>query len=419
MIKLFLIFFLSFSVLIAKGSTNKKIESTSWAINTSKTSYKKLNKIMAKNAQNIINQRKEIKKQEKSLKELKIMLSTKEEDYQTNKVKLADLLEHNANLDNNQNKIEEELIFIIAQSVSLSVILENDYSVDEDSLMEFEILKQILKNSKDKVNVLNVRYTANADDIESLRKKTKYLKRSINDIDSKRKALIEIKDKNKKSLSKLQIAKNSYKRKLKIILKKQDTLKRTLSKLNLIKVDEIRKEKEKKERKLAFAKQKKIKEQRKLDNERLGKSADLPKVKKHGSSYQAIKTKKYKGPKTIAPLDSYSIYKKYGTYTDPIYGIKIFNESISLKPKKQNAKVKTVFNGKVIYADKTAVLNNIVIIEHKNGLHTIYANLSQISPNIKKGKKIKKGYSIGRVNDELIFEVTQKSYHINPIRLFK
>jgi len=146
---------------------------------------------------------------------------------------------------------------------------------------------------------------------------------------------------------------------------------------------------------------------------------NLPKVKKHGNSYQSVKTKKYKGKKTIAPLDSYTITKKYGTYTDPIYGIKIFNESISLKPRKLNAKVKTVFNGKVIYADKTAVLNNIVIVEHKNGLHTIYANLSQISPNIKKGKKIKRGYTIGRVKDELIFEVTQKSYHINPIRLFK
>jgi murein DD-endopeptidase MepM/ murein hydrolase activator NlpD len=153
--------------------------------------------------------------------------------------------------------------------------------------------------------------------------------------------------------------------------------------------------------------------------EEILEDTNLPKVKKHGSSYQAIKTKKYKGPKTIAPLDSYTISKKYGTYTDPIYGIKIFNESISLKPKKPNAKVKTVFNGKVIYADKTAVLNNIVIVEHKNGLHTIYANLSQISPNIKKGKKIKKGYTIGRVGEELVFEVTQKSYHINPIRLFK
>ena len=142
-------------------------------------------------------------------------------------------------------------------------------------------------------------------------------------------------------------------------------------------------------------------------------------MKKHGSSYQAQKTKRYRGSKTIAPLDNYTITKKYGTYTDPIYGIKIFNESISMKSKYPNAKVKTVFNGKVIYAAKTAVLKNIVIVEHKNGLHTIYANLSQISPNTKKGKKIKKGYTIGRVKDELIFEVTQKSYHINPIRLLR
>ena len=90
-----------------------------------------------------------------------------------------------------------------------------------------------------------------------------------------------------------------------------------------------------------------------------------------------------------------------------------------MKPKYPNAKVKNVFNGKVIYADKTALLNNIVIVEHRNGLHTIYANLSKIAPNIKKGKRIKKGYTIGRVSDELIFEATQKSLHINPIRLFK
>ena len=195
---------------------------------------------------------------------------------------------------------------------------------------------------------------------------------------------------------------------MKSLIHKQDVLKSTLEKLNIIRIDEAKKKKEAQERKLAFS-----------DKEAIIEDKNLPKVKRHASSYQAIKTKKYRGPKTIAPLDSYTVSKNYGTYTDPIYGIKIFNESISLKSKVLNAKVKTVFNGKVIYANKTAVLDNIVIVEHKGGLHTIYANLSQISPNIKKGKKIKKGYSIGRVQEELIFEVTQKSYHINPIRLFQ
>ncbi|MDQ7044753.1 MAG: peptidoglycan DD-metalloendopeptidase family protein [Sulfurimonas sp.] len=407
MMRLILVLFFSFCMLFAKENIDTKIKSTSTQISSFSNNYTKLNKQMAKNAKAILNQRLKIQKQQKFLKNLNIQLSDKELSYKENKYQLEDLIKFNKNLKTKQNSIEQELIFVVAQSVSLSVILEGDYSTDEESLMEFEILQQMLKGSKDKANTLNIEFNTNASNIAALSNQANSLKKSIADIDSKRKKLISTKKKNKKSLKKLQLAKSSYKSKLKKLLKKQDALKKTLAKLNIIKVDTIKRKEEERLRAKAF------------DNKKILLDENLPKVKKHGSSYQAIKTKKYKGAKTIAPLDSYSISKKYGTYTDPIYGIKIFNESISLKPTKPNAKVKTVFNGKVIYADKTAVLNNIVIIEHTNGLHTIYANLSQIAPNIKKGKKIKKGYSIGRVNEELIFEVTQKSYHINPIRLFK
>jgi len=277
----------------------------------------------------------------------------------------------------------------------------------EESLVEFEVLKVMLKNSKQKAKELNAKFYDNSRNIDILNTHASSLEVAIANIDTKRKDLISTQKKNKKALKKLNLAKASYKKKLKGLLKKQDLLKKTLAKLNIIKVDEIRKAKEEEARKKAF------------NSKRILSDKNLPKVKKHGSSYQKVKTKRYVGSKTIAPFNPYTINKRYGTYTDPIYGIKVFNESISLKPKKKNTKVKTVFNGKVIYADKTAVLDNIVIVEHKNGLHTIYANLSQISPNIKKGKKIKKGYTIGRVSDELIFEVTQKSFHINPIRLFQ
>ena len=144
---------------------------------------------------------------------------------------------------------------------------------------------------------------------------------------------------------------------------------------------------------------------------------ELPEVKQVGSSYQNVMTKRYKGAKTIAPLDGYSVTKKYGPYTDPIYNIKIFNESVSLKPKEANAKVKNILNGKVVMAQETAMLNNVVIVEHDDGLHTIYAHLDQIAPTIQKGKKIRKGSIIGRVSDELMLEVTQKNYHINPLQL--
>ncbi len=36
------------------------------------------------------------------------------------------------------------------------------------------------------------------------------------------------------------------------------------------------------------------------------------------------------------------------------------------------------------------MLENVVIIQHKNGLHTIYSHLDKISPSLKVGRWIKK-----------------------------
>ena len=362
---------------------------------------------MAQNAKAILKQKKELNKQNKFLVALEKELQVKANSYKESSAQLTTLKTYQGKLTSDQSKIEEKLVFRIAQSVSLSVILDERSASSEESLMEFEVLKSMLKISKDKVSSLNKKFFANAKDIELLNKQTKSLEILIATIEKKRRDLINAKKANKLALAKLKKDKKSYKKELKNIINKQNLLKNTLAKLNIIKIDAIKKAKEAKERKEAFARKK------------INLSENLPKVKKHGTSYQSVKTIRYRGKKTIAPLSNYTVSKKYGTYTDPIYGIKIFNESISLKPNQKNARVKTVFNGKVIYADKTAVLDNIVIVEHKNGLHTIYANLSQISPNIRKGKKIKRGYTIGRVKDELVFEVTQKSYHINPIQLIQ
>jgi len=407
MIRLLIAFLFLFVLLEAKSSVDGKIKNTSTKISSYSKNHKNINKKVAKNAKAILKQKKELLNQQRYLKELKKELANKESSYIINKQDLNELAKSQSILEKDSQKLEQELVFTIAQSVSLSVILEEEYTSSEESMIEFEVFRVMLKKSKEKIKKLNNIFYTNSKNIETLSKHSSSLEEEIAVIDAKRKKLLRIQKKTKKDLSKLKIAKSAYKKELKKLLKKQDTLKQTLAKLNIIKIDEIKKAKEEAARAKAFKDRVVI-----SDN-------NLPKVKKHGSSYQAVKTKKYKGKKTIAPFSPYTITKKYGTYTDPIYGIKVFNESISLKPSQKNTKVKTVFNGKVIYADKTAVLDNIVIVEHNNGLHTIYANLSQISPNIKKGKKIKKGYTIGRVSEELIFEVTQKSYHINPIRLFK
>ncbi len=111
--------------------------------------------------------------------------------------------------------------------------------------------------------------------------------------------------------------------------------------------------------------------------------------------------------------------KKFGTYVDPVYNIKIFNESITLKAPSRNAKVQNVLNGKVVFAGSSSMLGKVVVVSHSGKLHTVYAGLSKIAPNVKKGSKIKKGYVIGKVNRKLIFEATKNSKHINPLKLIK
>jgi murein DD-endopeptidase MepM/ murein hydrolase activator NlpD len=45
--------------------------------------------------------------------------------------------------------------------------------------------------------------------------------------------------------------------------------------------------------------------------------------------------------------------------------------------------------------------------------------MDKIAPTIREGKKVKKGYVIGRVQKELMFEVTQKNRHIDPLELIR
>jgi septal ring factor EnvC (AmiA/AmiB activator) len=407
MIRFLIIFVLACLHLEAKTSVDGKIKNTSSEISSYNKNYKSINQKMSENAKSILKLKEEISEQQKHLTSLKIDLEDKENVYQENTEQLKELISNQNILKKDGDSLEQELAFTIAQSVSLSVILEAEYTASEESIIEFEVLKLMLENSKQKIKSLNDKFYNNSKNIDSLSAQVHFLEVAIAEIDAKRKDLVQTQAKNKESLDKLEIAKSSYKKELKEVLAKQDSLKRTLAELNIVKIDEINKAKEEAQRAQAF------------DAKDVIADDNLPNVKKHGSSYQAVTTKKYSGAKTIAPFDPYKIIKKYGTYTDPVYGIKVFNESISMQPSEKNAKVKTVLNGKIIYADKTAVLNNIVIIEHDNGLHTIYANLSQISPDIKKGIKVKKGYTIGRVSDELVFEVTQKSYHIDPEGLFE
>ncbi|GAA8272245.1 M23 family metallopeptidase [Helicobacter pylori] len=169
----------------------------------------------------------------------------------------------------------------------------------------------------------------------------------------------------------------------------------------------------------ALLKRLNIIKQNKENEERvsLKKSSQALEVKQVASSYQNINTTSYNGPKTIAPLNDYEVVQKFGPYIDPVYNLKIFSESITLVSKTPNALVRNVLDGKIVFAKEINMLKKVVIIEHKNGIRTIYSQLDKIAPTIKSGMRIQKGYVLGRIEQRLGFEVTMREKHINPLEL--
>ena len=125
----------------------------------------------------------------------------------------------------------------------------------------------------------------------------------------------------------------------------------------------------------------------------------------------------YKGIKTIPPLNG-KVVKYFGSYIDPIYKIKIYNDSITIKPYKNNEVVRSIMSGKVVYIGQNDD-KKIIVIKHKNNIFSIYANLSKISPLLKKGSYVKRGQIIARVKDYLEFEVTYKDKPINPLKVIR
>ncbi|MEO1953833.1 MAG: peptidase M23, partial [Campylobacterales bacterium] len=191
--------------------TNKKIENFS-------KSYTSLNKKMASTAKAILKQKQILLKQQKELKILKEELKNKEKSYKVNIEKLKELKKSQDNLQDKQNAVKQELVFVIAQNISLSVILSEDYAVDEKSLIEFEVLQKMMEESNKKAKLLNEQFFSNSKRMDNLAHKVTNLEISISDMDKKRKKLVTIQEKNKKSLKMLELAKSNYKKELKKLL---------------------------------------------------------------------------------------------------------------------------------------------------------------------------------------------------------
>ncbi len=382
---------------------DERIQSATSRLNEAKQTYSSLNSKLEATASKIILQKQVVGIQQQKINTLVTELNSKETVYQANKSSLHGLEAQQNQLIKTQNDIEQRLVFALARNTSISLLINDDRAKEANAIITEEALKLHLKQINQEIKELNFIYGENATKIAALSTQTKVLKQSIAIIDKQKQNVLATKQQNEKAIAQLEKEKAEYKRSLGRILNQQKSLQNTLASLNIIKLDAM------KPKKAPPA----------LVAARPG-SKPLPEGARQAiAEYQPSKTASYSGDRTIAPLDGYVVTKRFGPYTDPIYGIKIYNESVSLRPSEADAKVKAVLNGKVIFAKATAMLDNVVIIEHDNGLHTIYAHMDKIAPTIAVGQRLKQGSIIGRVARELMFQVTQRNAHIDPLQVIR
>lgn len=388
-------------------------------------------------ARDIKKAEKENVKLNRKLEVLSHEYSKNETSYQISKKKLA---EYEKNLSVINKKIEKKkkrYINLLAQQVSVIHAMSQTHEPTKESVIKHEVYKLYKKQNAKELAALKQQIDKGKAEKRKITRSRKIVKKKIDRLSKQRKEYKKKRQSKEKLLKKLTSDEEAYRKKLQKAMDTQSALRSTLADLNILRKKEVeeerrreaeqkaamlaeekRKKEERRQRELARAKARK--EGQKVVYETKVKSTPVDRgVKKVGSSYKKDKVYAYRGGKTISPIPGAKLVKGFGTYVDPIYKIKIFNESVTLKAPRSNAKVYNVLNGKVVFSGSSSMLGKVVVVSHSGKMHTVYAGLSKIAPTIRVGSKIKKGYVIGKVSKKLIFEATKNSKHINPMRLIR
>lgn len=405
-------------------STKAKIKSIKTNLNKSNKDQKQMNVHLSEIAKSIMKAEKENLSLEKALKELGKNKEVNEKKYKIAKKKIDAFGEKIESLDSTIESQNIHFVNLLTNQFSLIIAMNKIDKPTVDSIVMKEIYETYREQNRQGLNTLKGKINTSIKKKKVVIGYQKKIEKSISKISKKREAYIKKKAQKDKLLKKLSDDERKYRKSIKELINRQNLIRSTLAKLNIIRKEEISearaREKARQEEigRRATARSQARSEQ--TEGHVSAKSFEsTQQVKQVGSSYHKNKLYRYRGAKTIPPLKGSRVVKSFGTYIDPIYKMKIFNESVTLKAPKQNAKVRNVLNGKVVFSGQNSMLGKVVIIAHGNKLHTVYAGLSKISPMVKTGSRVKKGTVIGKVKRKLIFEATKDSKYINPLRLIR
>jgi len=376
-----ILFFLLASLVFANTitSTQKKISQTKFTIS-------KMNQKLDFIAIEINKKQFLLKKINNKIENLNTQINILNQELNNSKTKLSDYKKLKKSFTNKSLKIQNKIINFISGNYFNSTSKTENIA----DLIDKEITKEILKKYSQKINALIQKNKTLLSQINILNTKINNIKQKQNLLIKAKQNLALLKQKRQKELLSLKQDKKKYKKRLQNLIKKEENLQNKLAQLNIIKIKRIKRTKH--------------------QNVKLNLN-----VKKYGSLYFTPNVTNYRGLKTIPPLKG-KIIKKFGSYIDPVYKIRIYNDSITIKAYKKNSIVRAILGGRIIYVG-TSNGKGIIIIKHRNNLFSIYANLEQISPILKKGLYVKKGQIIARIKNNLEFEITYKDHPINPLEV--
>ncbi|OBZ10347.1 hypothetical protein A7975_21300 [Bacillus sp. FJAT-26390] len=137
-------------------------------------------------------------------------------------------------------------------------------------------------------------------------------------------------------------------------------------------------------------------------------------------------TNPYSGGKLGMPIrDSYRISSNFGTRVHPITGKKHTHTGIDFAAP-QGTDIYAAEDGVVLVAQAWSTYGNCVIIDHGNGLWTLYGHIRNGGIKVDKGDKVSKGQKIAEVGStgnstgpHLHFEVRKNETPVNPSSYLK
>ena len=126
--------------------------------------------------------------------------------------------------------------------------------------------------------------------------------------------------------------------------------------------------------------------------------------------------------KLIWPSDG-SVAIPYGSQKDPRFDAPVFRNGIHIQTD-DAADARSVYAGKVIFAEWFKGFGQLVIVNHGSGYHTLYGNLSEIFSKV--GDIIRENQVIGKVGTSgvlnapgIYFEIRYKGKPLDPTQWLK